>query len=177
MLKMVGLPLLAVAGWLSLTGCSHPNSTQIDFAMGEKVPVGLLTYSVIDSTWMPQLGEGYKIRSPNQRFLLLTVSVTNGGGQEVSIPLLKAEGSNGQIYTEEPNGEGVEQWIGILRTIGPAQTLQGRLLFDVPLTSYRLRLVDGADPAFEKFAFVTVPLNLNADTPVFTSPLPGQPSK
>src|SRR6185437_14796096 len=64
------------------------NSIQIDHQMGERVTVGPLTYNVIESSWRSQLGDGFKIRVPDQRFLVVTVSVVNVAGQEVSIPLL-----------------------------------------------------------------------------------------
>lgn len=171
-MQKAALPVSIAFACLLLAGCGRSSSAQIDYTMGEKVTVGPLTYSVNDATWKGQLGEGYQVRTPNQRFLLLSVSVTNGGGGDVSIPLLQLEDSGGHRYQEVPNGDGVDQYIGILRNISPAQTLQGRLVFDVPLTSYRLRVVDGGDPAFEKFAWVQIPLNLNADTPLLT-PLPG----
>jgi hypothetical protein len=168
-LKWMGL----TAPFLILAGCGQSsNSTPIDGAMGDKVKVGPLVYSVIDASWKGELGEGYKIRTPSQRFLLLTVSITNSGGNDVSVPMLQLEGNNGQSYQELANGDGVDQYIGILRNISPSQTLQGRMLFDVPLTSFRLRLVDGGEPGFEKYGFVQIPLNLNAESPVL-SPLPG----
>jgi len=140
--------------------------------MGEKVLVGPLTYSVIDATWKSELGQGYQVRTPSQRFLLLNLSVTNGGHQDASLPLLQLEGANGATFQELTNGDGVDQYLGILRNIAPAETLQGRVIFDVPLTSYRLRLVDGGDPAFEKFAWVQIPFNLNTETPLLNT-VPG----
>ena len=52
--------------------------------MGERVAVGPLTYNVIESAWQNQLGSEFKMRIPEQRYLLITVSVTNGGGHDVS---------------------------------------------------------------------------------------------
>jgi hypothetical protein len=163
--------LSAVLACVSLASCHRENSSQIDFTMGDKVPIGPLTYTVIDASWKGQLGESYKMRTPEQRFLLLTLSVTNSGGKEVSVPLLQLEGPNGQMFMEIANGEGVDQWFGLLRTISPAQTQQGRIVFDVPLTSYRLRLTDGSDPGFEKYAWVQVPLHMDTDSVAI--PLPG----
>jgi hypothetical protein len=166
--------LFAALACFSLAGCARTSPAQVEYTMGEKVRVGSLTYSVVDATWKGELGEGYQIRTPSQRFFLVTISVTNGGSGDVSLPLLQLENSNGQRFQELTNGDGVDQYIGLLRNISPAQTLQGRLVFDVPLTSYRLRLVDGTEPAFEKFSWVQIPLNLNADSPVLDS-LPGGP--
>jgi hypothetical protein len=163
--------VLLAALTLSLCGCSNENSARLDYAMGERVPLGPLTYTVVETAWRTQLGEGFKVRSPERRFLLITLSVTNGGGSDVSIPLLDLEGPDGQTYKELSNGDGVENWFGLLRTVSPAQTQQGRILFDVGLTSYKLRLSSG-DLASEKAAWVQIPLRMDTDTQV-QSPTPG----
>ena len=161
--------VLLAAVWLA--GCHREVSTRIDYSMGEKVPIGPLTYNVVESTWKTQMGEIFKLRIPQQRFLLIRLSVTNGGGSEVSVPLLQLENNNGQSFMESDNGEGVDNWFGILRTLAPAETQQGRIVFDVPLTSYRLRVTDGAGPGAEKYAWISIPLSLEVD-PVQT-PVPG----
>jgi hypothetical protein len=102
---------------LILSGCQKTQETRIDFSMGERVPVGQMTYSVVESTWKTQLGESFKVRTPEQRFLLINVSATNGTGKDVSIPLLTLEGANGQTYREIADGQGVDNWFGLLRTI------------------------------------------------------------
>lgn len=140
--------------------------------MGERVTVGPLTYNVIESVWRSQLGDVFKTRVPQQRFLLIDITVTNGGGKEISVPLLTLENQSGETFPESENGEGVDNWFGILRTLSPAQTQQGRLVFDVPLTSYRLRLTDGGEPGTEKYAWVEIPLRIDTDTGV-SSPIPG----
>ena len=61
--------------------------------MGDKVPAGPLTYNVVEKVWRSQLGEGFQMRMPENRFLLITVSATNGSGSEVSVPLLQLEGA------------------------------------------------------------------------------------
>lgn len=156
---------------LLLAGCSRAtNSVRLDYQMGERVAVGPLTYNIIETVWQNQLGNEFKMRIPEQRYLLITVSVTNSGGHDISVPLLKLESQSGTSYTESESGEGVDQWFGLLRTLNPAQTQQGRLLFDVPLGTYRLRLTDGGDAGTEKIAWVVIPLRMDSDT--FTSPLP-----
>ncbi len=139
--------------------------------MGERVPLGPLTYTVVESGWQTQLGQGFKIRSPERRFLLITLSVTNGGRGDISIPLLSLQAPDGQMYQELSNGEGVDNWFGLLRTISPSETQQGRILFDVPLTSYKLRLVNG-DVSSDRAAWVQIPLSMNTDTQV-QAPIPG----
>jgi len=125
-----------------------------------------MTYVIVESAWRTQLGQSFRVRSPQQRFLLLKLSVTNGTGQDVSIPLLTLEGPNGQTYRELDQGEGVENWFGVLRTLSPGQNQQGNILFDVPLTSFKLRLPDVADPGLEKYVSVQIPLQINSDVPI-----------
>ena len=87
---------------LVLGGCQQQQQTRSEFSMGERVPIGQMTYSVIESAWKTQLGQGFNIRTPEQRFLLIKVSVTNGTGKDVSVPLLTLEGTNGQTITNWP---------------------------------------------------------------------------
>ncbi|MEP6962622.1 MAG: DUF4352 domain-containing protein, partial [Acidobacteriota bacterium] len=110
-------------------------------------------------------------RSPKNRFLVLNLSVQNEGKAEVSIPMLTLEGPNGQTFQELSDGTGVTQWMGILRSVAPAQSLQGRIVFDVPLSSFRLRLPDGGETGYEKYAYADIPLRIDADQ--VQTPLPG----
>jgi hypothetical protein len=161
--------LSLVSATLLLSGCSQQNSLQLSYRIGEKVSLGTLTYNVVGAAWATELGEGLKVRTPQNRFLVVNISVTNGGGKEVALPLLSLEDTRGKTLTESENPEGVPGAIGILRIVSPAQTLQGGLLFDVPLGSYKLRLTDGGEPGSERFAYVEIPLSMQGDniqTPV-----------
>jgi hypothetical protein len=151
---------------LLLGGCQKSEPARADFSMGENVRVGQMTYSVVETAWRPQLGEGFKIRTPEHRFLLIKISVTNGTGKDVSIPQLTLDGNNGQTYHEIANGEGVDNWFGLLRTLNPGETQQGNVLFDVPLTSYKLRLPDVNVSGFEGYASVQIPLRMESDVPI-----------
>jgi hypothetical protein len=154
-----------------LGGCARENSGKIEYAMGEKVVLGPLAYTVIDSAWKAQLGDLLKLRIPQQRFLLLQLSVTNNGASEVSVPLLQLDKYNGQSFMESDSGEGIDQWFGLLRTIRPRETQQGQILFDAPLAPYRLRVTDGAGPGAEKYAWISIPLRLDVEA---QPPVPGQ---
>ncbi len=155
----------------SLTACGDGGrSTRIDYQMGERVPLEPFTYNVIESTWRSQLGSALQMRLPNQRFLILNISITNGGGKEVPIPNFQLERANGDLIPEEMKGEGIDQWLGMIRNIGPGQTLQGRVVFDCALTSYKLRMTDGGEPGGEKIKFVEIPLRLDPESPITTAP-------
>lgn len=169
------LPACATA-LMYLSACAHQAPARIDYDMGERVVLGPLTYNVVETTWRSQLGDDLRPRMPERRFLLISISVTNGGGREVSVPMLRLENANGEAFPESENGEGVDNWMGILRSLGPAQTQQGRLVFDVPLASYKLRVTDGGAPGSEKYAWVAIPLRIDTDTGV-QAPLPLPSSK
>jgi uncharacterized protein DUF4352 len=160
------LAALSLAGGLLLTGCSKQNSVQINFQMGDRITAGPVAYNVIQTVWRTQLGDIFKTRVPENRFLMITLSATNGGGREISVPLLTLEGDNGKEYHELENGDGISNWFGLIRTISPAETRQGNIVFDVPLTSYRLRLTDGGEPGTEKFVWVDIPLRIDTDTSI-----------
>src|SRR5438552_2982873 len=81
--------LASVVLWL--TGCQNQDQIRREYPMGERVPVGPLTYTVIESAWRTELGDAVQPRRPERRFLLITLSVTNSSKSEVSIPLLHLE--------------------------------------------------------------------------------------
>ncbi len=177
MLKSPALPslcllTLALVAALPLAGCKNQAPEQINFQMGERVTDTPMTYTVVQTAWRTQLGDMFKVRVPERRFLLITLSATNGGGHSVAVPFLTLEGPNGEEYKELENGEGIENWFGLLREVAPAETKQGNIAFDVPLGSYRLRLTDGGEPGTEKFVWVEIPLRIDSDSTV-DLPLPG----
>jgi hypothetical protein len=131
---------------LFLAGCKTQSSTQINYQMGERIIAGPMVYNIVQTIWRTQLGDLFKVRVPDNRYLVITLSATNSGGKEVSMPFLTLEGPAGKEYHEIEDGDGVEKWFGLLRTIQPAETRQGNVVFDVPLTSYKLRLTDGGEP-------------------------------
>jgi len=170
--------LFALAAATSLlSGCGKQENTRVDREMGDRVAVGPLTYNVVETAWRSQLGADFNLRIPQDRFLLITISVTNGGGKEVSVPLLTLEDQNGKDYQESDNGTGVDNWFGVLRTLTPAQTQQGKLVFDVPLTNYRLRVSDGGEPGSDKAAWIKIPLRMDGDTGLDGAPTVGSPVK
>ena len=167
---------LVVAAGLPVAGCKKQTSEQLNYSMGERIMAGPMVYNVVQTTWRTQLGESFKVRIPDHRFLIITLSATNSGGRGLTVPFFMLVGSNGEEYHESENGAGVDNWFGLLRDIGPAQTKQGNIVFDAPLTSFRLRLTDGGDPGTEKYVWVEIPLRMDTDSTLDT-PLPGLDSK
>jgi hypothetical protein len=155
--------LLCVLAFGCSSGASRTGSSVRP--MGEAVQVGPLIYTVLDAEWFDQLGDPPNVRAPQQRFLTIRLSVTNSGSGTSGVPALRLEDSRGRTYEELINGEGLSDWLGYLRTVKAAQTERGRLLFDVPLGTYRLRLVNDADPENERVALVEIPLQLGSPVP------------
>jgi hypothetical protein len=160
--------MLAMSLWLE--GCLRRKEEDYIHRMGERVQVGPLIYTVLETEWMSQLGQSIQPRIPKDKFLLVRVEFTNSGNREVAVPLLRIEDGHGNSFMELSEGEGVSDWLGLLRVVPPAQTLRGFILFDAPPGEYRLRVTDAGDIEQEKTALIGLPLRLGSDKPV--APLP-----
>jgi hypothetical protein len=158
---------LALAAGLFLCGCSSgkPEADNRTYGMGEPAAVGPLIYNVTDTEWRAQLGEGPTARLPQHRFLLVRLSVTNSGAGISAIPTMALVDTSGQTHLELTDGQGVTEWLGFLRTVSPAQTERGRVVFDVPPNAYRLRVTNDAEPGSEKAALIHLPLELSPAVP------------
>lgn len=169
------LALGAVAAISLLTGsCSSAEKFPVrTYALGDKVTLGPLIYNAFETQWLTHLGDDPAPRVPQHRFFLIRVSMLNSGGSELVTPTLSIVDDSGKTYEELSNGEGVPQWIGFLRTLKPADSAQGNLVFDAPPRHYKLRV---ADDTGERVAMIDIPLTFNAETPQVETPaaLPGK---
>lgn len=158
--------VLGMAGALALCclGCfskSRSSEAAKPYPMGTQVYVGPLTFTALEAEWKDQLDTENGARQPKRRFLMVRVTVTNGGGAVQGLPLLSLVDSKGNTYLEEDKGEGVARWLGLLRELKPAQTEEGYLLFDVAPGSYQLRVTTGGDPEQEMTAMIEIPFKLD----------------
>lgn len=156
---------LAISAQLALStaGCKPAVKAASESRMGDPAVAGALTFNVVESRWQSQLDSFPTPRMPQRNFLLLKITVTNSGSEEKSIPFLKVENSAGDSFSELENGSGLDGWLGVFRRVGPAQTEEGWILFDVPTNSYRLRISDGSVEN-EQVAYISIPLNMQTDT-------------
>lgn len=152
--------VLAVA--LFATACGKKDPAVHTFQMGEKVTMGHLIYTVFETEWLTQLGNPPEGRIPQNRFLLVRVSVMNSGSQDLTVPNFYLEDDKGADYQELDNGAGVPQWIGAIRTTPPAEPVQGNVVFDCPPGHYKLHI---ADENNDHPAFIDIPLTFNSDSP------------
>jgi hypothetical protein len=159
MLSLKSLPLLlAAAAMALLTSCSSGPSTVPTHPLGAKAQVGKFVYSVLEAEWRGE-APGAK-QPPANRVLQLTIAVTNSASGELSIPALRLIGANGTEYPEIMEIEGNPHWFGLLRRLQPSLTETAQIFFDVPVSAYRLQVVDNTDPENEKTAFIEIPASL-----------------
>lgn len=147
-----------------LAGCGDKSAPQskLTYRMGDRMQIGPLVYNVLEAQWKPQLGDMISTRIPQNRFLLLRMTITNSGGKDVSVPLLTLEDAKGNSYQELADGNGVDNWLGMLRTVKPAQTEEGWILFDVQTGSYNLRVSDGGETGSEQTLLIAIPLSMES---------------
>ncbi len=140
--------------------------------MGERVSLGNMSYTVFERQWQTQFGAGLDARVPQNRFFLLRISAINGGGAEAIVPNLELVDDSGASYPESGDGEGVTDWLGARRQVGPNQTTQGYVLFDVQPKHYKLKFIDEDG---KRAALVDLPLTFDSDAPDVTTPLSPDP--
>jgi hypothetical protein len=165
------LCLTSIAATLAGCSSSAQNSVIPVYAMGDRAPVNRLIYTVFETHWKPQLETGGLPRVPQNRYFLIRLSILNGGSSDVVIPGLAITDDNGQKYQELSDGEGVPEWLGVVRKMKPADTLTGNIVFDVPPQNYKLEITDDAQ---EKKAIIEIPMSFAGDAPI---DLPGIPSE
>lgn len=131
------------------------------FNMGERAQIGPLIYTVIDTRWAISLGAEPTPRIPTNRFFIINISIVNSGAEPSTVPTFTLIDDAGQAYQELDNGEGVQDWLGFVRRVRPAESAQGTIVFDVPQKRFKLRVADEQ----ERFGFISIPLSLG-DVPV-----------
>lgn len=161
--------LAAVTAALLLNACSSRSYPVRSYGLGEKVALGHIIYTVYETQWMPQLGDGPAARVPQHRFFLVRMTAVNSGSADLIVPNLTIEDDKGNSYPELQNGDGVPRWIGYLRSVKPAESAQGNLVFDAPPAHYRLRITDEGE---DHSAYIDIPLSFGAELPPPAPELP-----
>jgi hypothetical protein len=154
----LALSALLLPSLIALAACSTPKPAREVkiFSAGEKAFVDRLTYNVVDAEVEPHLGDEASPRTPEHRFYLVQVSVSNSGNTEATIPSLALVDDSGKQYPELTDGAGVQQWLGVVRKVGGGQTEQGYAAFDAPAGHYKLKLTDDTS---DSDVYVDIPLN------------------
>jgi hypothetical protein len=137
------LLLAATVSLLAACSDNHPGPLRVHlYALGDRIYIGHIVYQVFETQWKPALGDGPDARVPQNRFFILRFSATNSGGSNEIVPNMSLEDQNGNSYPELKDGTKVPLWVGYLRQVAPADSVQGSVVFDVAPRSYKLRLWD-----------------------------------
>jgi hypothetical protein len=102
--------------------------------------------------------------TPKNRFLVLDLSIVSGGTEETGVPLLSLVDDKGNRIMEEQKLVGLTGWLGLMRVLRPVETVSGKIVFDVPMASYKLVITSGGDLEKEQEAFVEIPLRLDGQS-------------
>ena len=181
---MFCLAVLCLSGCSSDTAPAKTEQVRVVPA-GDKAAAGHLTYNVVDSQILPQLGDEANPRVPHDRFVMVQIAVTNSSNVDNPIPGIELIGDSGKVFDEVTDGTGVTNWLGIVRHVGPGQTERGEVVFDAPAAHYKLKFSDEAGDneimadlplsySHERMEDVTIP---TADLPDVTGPTGNQKPK
>jgi hypothetical protein len=154
--------MLLFAALALQTACIRTPPPPSVFHIGDKVQTGPLIYTVLETKWRAQIGEGPLARVPEHRFLVIHLTVTNSGAKDFDIPELTITDQAGRTDPESMDGRAIPYWIGMIRKLKPAYTLDGAIVFDVEPKSYKLKLDDGSGGAM---AMVELPLQFETGQP------------
>lgn len=169
-----GFLAIAPATLLAFNGCSREGAetdakikrASKTFKMGERASVGVLTYNVLESTYFTQLGDSGKSRIPEKRFLVIRMSITNGGAKEAEIPLFRLVNDKNDEISEIQEADFLAGWFGLIRKIGPTLTEEGRIVFDVSPKTYKLEVTDGGETGKEQLAYIEIPIEFDTSEPI-----------
>ena len=135
--------------------------------MGDRVELGHLVYTVFETRWASQLGDGPTARVPQHRFFLVRMNVGNTANGRAIVPNMTLEDDHGNSYTEIRDGESVPDWLGFLRPVTTLEAAAGNALFDAPPAHYRLRITDEDS---QRAALVDIPLSFREEAPDLPAP-------
>ncbi len=166
--------LLCLAGCTSSAPENHDEVRVVP--AGEKATIGHLSYNVVDSQILNQLGDPTAPRVPHDRFIMVQIAVTNTSNVDNPIPAIEMIGDNGKTYSEQTDGTGVANWLGIIRHVGAGLTVRGNVLFDAPAAHYQLKF---SDESTENDILADLPLSYTHermdDVTIPNADLPGGP--
>lgn len=137
----------------------------------ERVELGHIIYTVFDTQWLTHIGQGVDAKVPQNRFFLVRLTAANSGSDKLVVPPTTIVDDDGNTYSEVTNGDGIPQWIGLLREVRPAEAVQGNVAFDAPPRHYKLRVTDENE---QRVVLVDIPLTLGSDAPLAPPPSPGE---
>ena len=153
--------LLSVSFLAWNVGCSRTAAHIGTHNIGERVQLGPVVYTVLEAEWRDHLSTGSGESSPDKKYLLARLSITNASASPITIPLLQVINAKDQSFTEVADVQGLQDWLGLLRPIPPGGTEVGHAVFCISPGDYRLQLTDAGELDRETIALVTIPFRVD----------------
>jgi hypothetical protein len=138
------------------SGCIRKKNIRM-VAMGEKAEIGSFSYQAMETRWPMSLAG----RPAKDRFLIVRVNIANTAQSEMTVPGFDVVDDSGNSVPELLDGNGVDDWLGVSRTLAVGGAQHGSIVFDVPPRHYRLRVADEND----NFMYIDIPFNLSTEEP------------
>ena len=157
--------ILVLLFWNGCSGRSDPPVRT--YGMGDRVELGHLIYTIYETRWLTEIGEGAGARVTQNRFFLIRMTVGSSSSSESLIPDMSIEDDRGTSYPELSNGDGIPQFVGALHPVTLANPVVGYALFDAPPGHYKLHL---SDEDGQRQAVVDIPLSFRSESPEVPSP-------
>src|ERR1035441_6913920 len=95
--------LLPLVIGLSLAGCSTPEVKLRTANLGDRIELGHIIYSVYDTQWLTQIGQGVDAKIPQNRYFVIRLSAANSSNAPVMIPATTIQDDDGKTYNELSN--------------------------------------------------------------------------
>jgi hypothetical protein len=153
-----GLWFVLVA--VCLSGCGSGSNEIRTYNLGDRVQAGPLVYTAFDTHWYLTLGQQTNPRVPANRFLVVHMTINNGGATDSAVPSISLLDDNGASINELTDGSGIPDWLGVIRKIKPMDAEKGTVAFDAAPKHYKLRVSDETD---QIVCYIDLPLNLQTD--------------
>ncbi|HEY3741968.1 MAG TPA: hypothetical protein VGL53_19085 [Bryobacteraceae bacterium] len=144
------------------TSCTRlPSQQRWPHQMGDRVQVGWFSYTVLELEYKSQLGDSPVAPRPKNTYIAIHLQATSSAGNTVSVPFMRLETESGDFIPEVEDASALPGWFGLFRSVEPAATESGWIVFDAAPANYGLRLSDGVLDD-EKTAMVRIPLRIDA---------------
>ena len=167
----ISIAIVAFTAFLPSCSSGKPKPIPV-FQVGEKIEFSPFIYNIIDTTWLTHLGEGAPAKVPEHRYLVVRFSAMNSGAHDASLPQFSLIDNAGNESPELADAAGADGWLGLSRTVVPAGTLEGSVVFDVAPAGYKLRIEDPLDET--KAVLVELPLKFETPEPLLPQARPNE---
>jgi hypothetical protein len=113
--------------------------------MGETVHVGYTSYCVWKASYIDRLSDNpFLNEKADASYLMIELTVRNNDAKARTVPPFELVDENNAQYETSSKAWAVDNVLGVMESLNPGVSKQGRLVFDVPDNhQYRLKVSGG----------------------------------